>query len=178
MWIEQCYSRKTRTRPEEWRPLSLSCSWGMCCNISKYSFQVKEKTSFLITSVAIVALILISLSIFLMSNIIIIVGLCAACFPLYQYFNVWYQNCCYFFLWPQSACVDNPCDNNSTCQSGFTDKGYRCLCTTGFKGPRCKKGNSCHVKPAVSSCSLQFYTQLLKAPVKVKVRFFFYKLTQ
>ena len=73
----------------------------------------------------------------------------------------------------QSACVDNPCDNNSTCQSGFTDKGYRCLCTTGFKGPRCKKGNSCHVKPVVSSCSLQFYTQLLKAPVKVKVRFFF-----
>ena len=62
----------------------------------------------------------------------------------------------------QSACVDNPCDNNSTCQSGFTNKGYRC-----------KKGTSCHVKPVVSSCSLQFYTQLLKAPVKVKVRFFF-----
>ena len=51
----------------------------------------------------------------------------------------------------QSACVDNPCDNNSTCQSGFTDKGYRCLCTTGFKGPRCKKGNPCHVEPVVSS---------------------------
>ena len=65
MWTEQCYSRTTRTRPEEWRPLSLSCSWGRCYIISKYSFQVKEKTSFLITSVAIVALILISLSIFL-----------------------------------------------------------------------------------------------------------------
>ena len=78
----------------------------------------------------------------------------------------------------QSACVDNPCDNNSTCQSGFTDKGYRCLCTTGFKGPRCEKGNPCHVEPVVSSCSLQFYIQLLKAPVKVKVRFFLNKLTQ
>ena len=54
----------------------------------------------------------------------------------------------------QSACVDKPCDNNSTCQSGFTDQGYRCVCTTGFKGPRCKKGNPCHVKPVVSSCSL------------------------
>ena len=50
----------------------------------------------------------------------------------------------------QSACVDNPCDNNSTCQSGFTDKGYRCLCITGFKGPSCKKGKPCVVKPAVS----------------------------
>ena len=77
----------------------------------------------------------------------------------------------------QSAYVDNPCDNNSTCQSGFTYKGYRCLCTTGFKGSRCEKGNPCHVKPVVSSCSLQFYTQLLKGPVEVWFGFF-YKLTQ
>ena len=71
----------------------------------------------------------------------------------------------------QSACADNPCNNNTTCQSGFTEKGFRCLCTTGFKGPRCKEGNPTHVKPVVSSCRLQFYTQPLKAPVKVQVRF-------
>ncbi|XP_066025909.1 cubilin-like [Pocillopora verrucosa] len=45
----------------------------------------------------------------------------------------------YLYRAAESACVDNPCDNNSTCQSGFTDKGYRCLCITGFKGPKCKK---------------------------------------
>ncbi|RMX47721.1 hypothetical protein pdam_00012358, partial [Pocillopora damicornis] len=45
----------------------------------------------------------------------------------------------YVYHAAESACVDNPCNNNSTCQSGFTDKGYRCLCTAGFKGPRCKK---------------------------------------
>ncbi|XP_022789957.1 protein kinase C-binding protein NELL1-like [Stylophora pistillata] len=45
----------------------------------------------------------------------------------------------YFYRAAESACVDNPCDNNATCQSGFTDKGYCCLCTTGFKGPNCSK---------------------------------------
>ena len=29
----------------------------------------------------------------------------------------------------QRNCVQNPCQNNATCQSGFTKKGYRCLCT-------------------------------------------------
>nr|XP_058959945.1 stabilin-1-like [Pocillopora verrucosa] len=58
----------------------------------------------------------------------------------------------YFYHAAESACVDNPCDNNSTCQSGFTDKGYRCLCTTGFKGPRCEKDiNEC--ADGTSKCS-------------------------
>ena len=30
-----------------------------------------------------------------MSRIIITVGLCAARFPLYQYFSVWYEDCYY-----------------------------------------------------------------------------------
>ena len=47
-----------------------------------------------------------------------------------------------FTLFPsgQSACVNNPCKNNATCQSGFTDKGYHCLCTAGFKGLTCDEG--------------------------------------
>ncbi|XP_022806738.1 uncharacterized protein LOC111343813 [Stylophora pistillata] len=47
----------------------------------------------------------------------------------------WHPN--YFYHASQSACVKNPCENNSTCQSGFTDLGYRCLCTAGFKGQTC-----------------------------------------
>ncbi|CAH3164840.1 unnamed protein product, partial [Pocillopora meandrina] len=51
-----------------------------------------------------------------------------------------------------NACDKSPyCENNATCQSGFTLKGYRCLCPPGFKGEYCEKdideckGNhSCH----------------------------------
>ena len=42
----------------------------------------------------------------------------------------------------QSNCIANPCKNNATCQSGFTDKGYRCLCSAGFKGQTCDEGNA------------------------------------
>ena len=42
---------------------------------------------------------------------------------------------------PQSACDKNsPCQNKATCQSGFTLKGYRCLCAPGFNGERCENG--------------------------------------
>ena len=45
---------------------------------------------------------------------------------------------CFFFC--QSNCVQNPCKNKATCQSGFTKKGYRCLCTAGFEGLICERG--------------------------------------
>ena len=38
-------------------------------------------------------------------------------------------------------CADNPCANNATCRSSFTDKLYQCLCPAGYKGPRCQTGN-------------------------------------
>ena len=47
----------------------------------------------------------------------------------------------YLFFSFQNACGKNlPCQNNATCQSGFTIKGYRCLCPPGFEGEHCEKG--------------------------------------
>ncbi|KAL9953471.1 hypothetical protein ACROYT_G040893 [Oculina patagonica] len=34
--------------------------------------------------------------------------------------------------------MNNLCKNNATCQSGFTDRGYRCLCFPGFTGQDCE----------------------------------------
>ena len=43
----------------------------------------------------------------------------------------------------QNACdKSSHCKNNATCQSGFTLKGYRCLCPPGFEGEHCEKGMS------------------------------------
>ena len=41
----------------------------------------------------------------------------------------------------KNMCADNPCANNATCRSSFTDKLYQCLCPAGYKGPRCQTGN-------------------------------------
>ncbi|XP_022803780.1 uncharacterized protein LOC111341092 [Stylophora pistillata] len=46
-------------------------------------------------------------------------------------------NISYFYRGAESACIENPCKNDSTCQSGFTNKGFRCLCHAGFKGQFC-----------------------------------------
>ncbi|PFX28257.1 Neurogenic locus notch-like protein 3 [Stylophora pistillata] len=35
------------------------------------------------------------------------------------------------------ACLNNRCMNNATCQTGFTDRGYRCVCIGGFQGEDC-----------------------------------------
>ncbi|PFX16148.1 Fibrillin-2, partial [Stylophora pistillata] len=38
-----------------------------------------------------------------------------------------------------NACAENPCKNNATCQAGFTDRDYQCLCVdgSGFEGHDC-----------------------------------------
>ena len=43
---------------------------------------------------------------------------------------------------PKNACKKNPCKNNATCQAGFTDRDYQCLCVDGsrFKGHDCDEG--------------------------------------
>ena len=48
-----------------------------------------------------------------------------------------------FFFLLQNACdKSSQCQNNATCQSGFTLKGYRCLCAPGFEGEHCENGKS------------------------------------
>ncbi|CAH3183837.1 unnamed protein product, partial [Porites lobata] len=41
-----------------------------------------------------------------------------------------------------NPCGSSPCKNNGTCQSGFTKKGYHCLCRRGWTGERCQDGSS------------------------------------
>ena len=44
-----------------------------------------------------------------------------------------------FFL-SQNPCGSSPCQKNSTCQAGFTSKGYRCVCPQGLGGENCDQG--------------------------------------
>ncbi|XP_020619987.1 delta-like protein 4 [Orbicella faveolata] len=40
----------------------------------------------------------------------------------------------------ENACSSNPCVNNGTCLSGFTDKNYHCVCPAYLTGENCDKG--------------------------------------
>ncbi|XP_027041646.1 uromodulin-like isoform X1 [Pocillopora damicornis] len=49
-------------------------------------------------------------------------------------------NAVFLYRGSKNVCGKNlPCQNNATCQSGFTIKGYRCLCPPGFEGEHCEK---------------------------------------
>ncbi|RMX47711.1 hypothetical protein pdam_00012326, partial [Pocillopora damicornis] len=46
----------------------------------------------------------------------------------------------------KNACGKNSrCQNNAICESGFTFKGYRCLCPPGFEGENCEKADVCQL---------------------------------
>ena len=47
---------------------------------------------------------------------------------------------CFLFFSSQNPCGGSPCQKNSTCQSGFTSKGYRCVCPQGFGEENCDQG--------------------------------------
>ncbi|XP_058961026.2 PE-PGRS family protein PE_PGRS45-like [Pocillopora verrucosa] len=48
-----------------------------------------------------------------------------------------YESCIYREA--ENACAKNSCKNNATCQAGFTDRDYQCLCAlgSGFEGHNC-----------------------------------------
>ncbi|XP_015757834.1 PREDICTED: uncharacterized protein LOC107337224 isoform X2 [Acropora digitifera] len=52
----------------------------------------------------------------------------------------------------ENPCDESLCQHSSTCQAGFTEKGYRCLCSSGFCGEHCETdidecyaGNECSI---------------------------------
>ena len=51
----------------------------------------------------------------------------------------------------KNACDSAPCLNNGTCQNGFTEKTFRCLCPGGFGGKLCENG-----KNGVKVCNCSF----------------------
>ena len=45
-----------------------------------------------------------------------------------------------YFLVSQNSCESSPCPSNSTCQSGFGNQGYRCVCPVGYRGNKSELG--------------------------------------
>ena len=48
----------------------------------------------------------------------------------------------FFYFFFQKPCLSSPCFNGATCQTGFSEQGYRCVCITGYHGNKCELGKT------------------------------------
>ena len=46
----------------------------------------------------------------------------------------------FVFYFDQNPCQSSPCQSGSTCQVGFTTKGYRCIFQEGYDGTQSDLG--------------------------------------
>ncbi|KAL9953458.1 hypothetical protein ACROYT_G040880 [Oculina patagonica] len=49
----------------------------------------------------------------------------------------------YEYRGAKNHCASGPCNDKATCQTGFTEKGYRCLCPAGLTGQDCSDIDEC-----------------------------------
>ncbi|CAH3135143.1 unnamed protein product, partial [Pocillopora meandrina] len=57
----------------------------------------------------------------------------------------------HIYLAIENPCSSNPCSNNGTCQAGYTDKGFRCKCPSGFTGAHCNEACSFDFEDGISA---------------------------
>ncbi|CAH3042455.1 unnamed protein product [Pocillopora meandrina] len=70
----------------------------------------------------------------------------------------------YTYLAVENPCSSSPCLNNGTCQAGFTNKGFRCVCQEKFTGETCqvegKMAGFCRPVSRVACCFVVFFLTL------------------
>ena len=83
---------------------------------------------------------------------------------------IYCRNWSIFFLSFQNPCESIPCANHATCQAGFGNHGYRCICPAGYQGVQCITGegkNSYNhrqrpkTKPNVATNLLAFFPLII-----------------